>query len=376
MRIEKLRVYGLSLMLLGPILMSSVPARANGAATVTVLARGLNNPRGLQFGPDGQLYVAEGGRGGTSMNTVGQCQQVPVPIGPETSDGNSASISRVDPGTGSVTRIASNLPSSQFSLAVGGLVSGVSDVGFVKGTLYAMISGAGCSHALLGTNNAIIRVNPDGTTSQVANLSAFLMTHPVANPEPSVPPGDFDPDGTWYSMVAKGNALYALDPNHQEMDRIDTANGHISRVVDFSQTFAAPQDWRGPTAIVRRGATFYVGTLTPFFPIVPGAAQVFKVDPGGHFALFAGGLTTITGLAFDSTGRLYVLEMSNAPNLLPTPGAGDIVRINPDGSRQTIASGLTFATAMTFGPDGNLYVSNQGFGFPPGQGEVLKIQIQ
>jgi hypothetical protein len=352
--------------------LGAVPARASDGG-ITVVATGLNNPRGLHFGPDGKLYVAEGGLGGTTKNTVGLCLQVPPPVGPYTSSGNSASISRVDPRTGVVTRVATNLASSQTSLAIGGDVSGVADVAFVGHTLYAMISGAGCSHGLAGTNNAIVRVNPDGSTTQVANLSQFLMTHPVANPEPSVPPGDFEPDGTWYGMAAKGNALYALEPNHQEMDRIQTANGHISRVVDFSKTFVAPADWRGPTAITRDGGSFYVGTLMPF-PIAPGSAQVFKVNPGGHFKLFASGLTTVLGLAVDSSDRLYVLEMSNAPGF-PTPRAGDIVRINTDGSKQTIASGLNLPTAMTMGPDGNLYVSDHGFGFPPGAGEIVKVTL-
>jgi hypothetical protein len=306
------------------------------------------------------------------MNTIGQCQQVPV-AGPYTSSGNSASVARIDPSTGVVTRFATHLASSQTSLALGGLVSGVADVAFIGNTLYAMISGAGCSHGLAGTNNAIVRVNPDGTTTQVANLSEFLMTHPVANPEPLTPPGDFEPDGTWYGMAAKGNALYALEPNHQEMDRIQTANGHISRVVDFSKTFVAPEDWRGPTAITRDGGSFCVGTLTPF-PVVPGAAQVFKVNPGGNFKLFASGLTTVLGLTEDPSGRLYVLETSNKPGF-PTPGAGDIVRINTDGSKQTIASGLNLPTAITMGPDGNLYVSDHGFGFPPGAGQIVKVAL-
>ncbi len=374
MKSKLLRFIGLVFVLSGSILVTSVPAHAGGGTT-TVLTTGLNNPRGLHFGPDGQLYVAEGGRGGTTMNTVGQCQQVPPPVGPYTSGGNSARISRVDPGTGARSTVADKLPSSQTSLLIGGDVSGVADVAFVKGALYAMISGAGCSHGLAGTNNAIVRVNADGSTTQVTNLSQFLMTHPVANPEPSVPPGDFEPDGTWYGMAPNGDDLYVLEPNHQEMDRIETSNGHISRVVDFSKTFVAPEDWRGPTAITRDDGTLYVGTLTPF-PIVPGAAQVFKVTPGGHFELFAGGLTTVLGLAVDQSDRLYVLEMSvlTGPHF-PTPFTGEIVRINQDGSRTTIATGLNFPTGMTMGPDGNLYVSNQGFGYPPGFGQIVKVTV-
>ena len=42
---------------------------------------------------------------------------------------------------------------------------------------------------------------------------------------------------------------------------------------------------------------------------------------------------------------------------------------------ETVASGLTFPTGMTVGPDGNLYVSHFGFGFPPGAGQVVRIQV-
>jgi hypothetical protein len=52
-------------------------------ADVSVFATGLNNPRGLKFGPDGNLYVAEGGIGGTN-STEGCCEQVIPPVGPYT----------------------------------------------------------------------------------------------------------------------------------------------------------------------------------------------------------------------------------------------------------------------------------------------------
>jgi len=88
-------------------------------------------------------------------------------------------------------------------------------------------------------------------------------------------------------------------------------------------------------------------------------------------------LSKVLGVAFDSADRLYVLETSNsdAAGGFPVPGTGDVVRINFDGTVETIDSGLTFPTAMTFGPDGKLYVSNFGFGFPPGQGQVVRITV-
>jgi hypothetical protein len=248
------------------------------------------------------------------------------------------------------------------------LVSGVADVSFLGGKLYALIAGAGCSHGLAKTSNSLLRIGSDGSSSPVANLSAFLNSPLVANP----PSEDFEPDGTWYSLIRAGHSFYAVEPNHQELDRI-TSNGNVSRVVDFSKTFPGKTDWRGPTAITRHGESFYVGTLTRF-PIVPGNAQVFKVDPeSGRFTVFADGLTTVLGLAFDRHGSLYVLETSVAAGF-PAPEMGQIVKISGH-QHTTVASKLTTPTAMTFGPDGNLYVSNKGFGAPAGAGQIVKVAV-
>ena len=101
--------------------------------------------------------------------------------------------------------------------------------------------------------NGVLRVNADGNSTLIADLGAFQHANPVANSEPD----DFEPDGTWYSMVAFGGSLYALEPNHGELDRI-TRDGHISRVIDISES----QGHVVPTAMVVHDGAFYVGTLT------------------------------------------------------------------------------------------------------------------
>jgi hypothetical protein len=341
------------------------------AATISVFASGLNNPRGLKFGPDGNLYVAEGGTGGLN-STDGACDQVVPPVGPYTANVTGARISKISP-RGFRTTVVDNLPSSQTSAASGSLISGVSDVAFIGNKLYALLAGAGCSHGVPSVPNGVIRVFPNTSWSLVANLSRFQMNHPVQNPDPD----DFEPDGTWYSMVAVGGDLYALNPNHQELVRISPMTGPISRVVDISISYPGSTNWIGPTAIAYHNGNFFVGTLNPF-PIVPGSSKVLKITPTGQISVFASGLTTVLGVAFDSAGRLYVLEnTTGVGNQFPTPGTGKVIRIDPSGNRNTlIASGLFLPTAMTFGPDGALYVSNVGFGPPPnGLGQVLRITV-
>jgi hypothetical protein len=335
---------------------------------VSVFATGLNNPRGLKFGPDGNLYVAEGGIGGSNPACV-----VVAAVGPYTGSPTNAGVSRIV--NGLPTPVGDPLPSSQTSASSGSLVSGVGDIAFIGNTLYALLAGAGCSHGVPTIPNEVIRLNDDGSWTLIADLSAFLRAHPVKNPDPD----DFEPDGTWYSMIAVRGDLYAVEPNHQEIDRISPTTGEIRRVVDVSASYPPPNDtnrnWVGPTALVYHG-NFFFGNLGPF-PVEPGTQEVRKLTPSGNFKTWATGLTTVVGLAFDNRDRLYVLESMTNPGF-PGPGqfgSGTVVRIEPSGDQTVVASGLTFPTAMTLGPDGALYVSNMGFGFPAGQGQILRITV-
>lgn len=347
--------------LCSPILLSS-SALASSPAPVSVVATGFNNPRGLTFDADGNLYVAEGGRGGSNTTTSAQCQQVPAPVGPYSGRPTGGRISKIDK-NGLVTTVVDTLPSSQTSPAIGGLISGVASVAFVNDTLYALLAGAGCSHGVPSVPNGVVRINPNHTWTMIANLSDYQQSHPTTVIEPD----DFEPDGTWFSMIAVKGALYAVEPNHGEVDKI-TTNGQISRVIDVS----ASQGHAVPTSLAYHG-NFYVGNLS-VFPQDIGSAKVWKVTPSGQIKVDTTGFNMVTGLVFDNFDQMYVLELS-AEHHAPTPFSGRITRVHPNGAKEVVADGLMFPTGMTLGPDGNLYVSNFGFGTPPGTGTIVKIDI-
>jgi hypothetical protein len=327
-------------------------------ATMTVLATGLNNPRGLKFGPDDNLYVAEAGIGG-SQTTVGLCPQAPTPIGPFKGSADGGRVSMITM-NGTRTTVSDKLPSSQDADPFHPNIYGPADVAFIGNQLYVLVDGAGCSHGVLSMPSGIVKINPGGTPTLVANLSDWLLAHPPGNPSL-----DFDPLGVWYSMIADGNKFYALNANQGTFVEAKL-DGSIKLIADMSVSLGHVV----PTALTEKG-NFYIGALGTF-PIT-GESAIYKMTPGGNVKVDASGFSAITGLVLDWP-RMYVLEMA-AGVPFPAPGTGRIVRVNPNGSKDIILTGLTNPTAMTMGPDGNLYVSNWGFGRPPGGGEIVKVEL-
>jgi len=353
----------------------ALPASAervmNTSVIVSTFVPGpLANPRGLKLGPDGNLYVAEGGLPDPPLTKAtaglgGLCSAGANGPGDYYGSPTGSRILKIDT-LGNVETFVDNLPSSE----AGGLASGVADIAFIGDTMYAVLAGAGCSHGVPGTPNGILRVNADRSTTMIANLSAFQQAHPVAHPTDAVN-GDFEPDGTWYSMIAVRGALYAIEPNHGELDQI-TPDGKITRVADISAT----QGHVVPTVLAYHG-NFYVSNLGQFDPEQLNTQIVFKITPSGQLNVVAKGLSKVLGLAFDGRNRMYVLETSySTSDPGPEPFTGRLIRVLPNGQQEVlIDSGgpLFFPTGMTLGADGALYISNVGFGPPMGQ--ILRVEI-
>jgi hypothetical protein len=358
----------------GPAIVS-----ADEAGPPTVVATGLEGPRGLRFGPDGDLYVAEAGLGGTN-STAGICTQVPgAPGGPGPYTGGlTARISKIS-STGKRTTVASGFPST---ISAGGTI-GVADVTFLHGKLYALVAGGGCSHGNPNNPSGIAEVDRStGSWTMIADIGAWLKSHPSAYESPD----DFEPDGTLYSMISLDDRLITVEPNHGQVISV-TPDGWIKQVIDIS----ASEGHIVPTSIAERDGYFYVGNLN-LFPIDPQWARILTISrdhyfptenlaPGfaedyhrHHIVDSKAGFTTVVAVAFGpEDGLLYVLELSDAAGD-PTPGDGKVVRVLHDGKIEEVIKGLAVPTGMTFGPGGKLYISNLGAA-PGAAGQVLRFDI-
>lgn len=335
------------------------PARPS----VSTYATGLTNPRGLTFGPDGSLYVAEAGTGGPQeASNSDDCPREFNVFSPY-KGGYTGRVVRIRR-DGTQQTVADNLPSTSDKTSTG---FGPTDVAFVGNTLYVLIEMGGCAHGMPDDLPGILRVNRDGTTTPIANLNAWLAANPPKFiKDRDAATTDLEPGGVFHSMIAVGRHLYVVETNRGTLLRVDPRTGEIVRLYDMS----IDEREHNPIVMTRRGNEFFVGTFGE--DDGPAELAVFDRDFSGYTLPFRS-RNPLVGLAWRG-GGLYGVEIFPYDDPW-SPGTANLVRFDPrTGARTEVLTAFaTLPNGLVAGPDGALYMSNQGISFVPGDGEVLRI---
>ena len=342
---------------------SFATASVSAESIPQVVMSGLDNARGMAFGPQGALYVAEAGRGGAPVNSICTASPefgVPVCYGP------TGAISRL--WNGRQERVAAGLP----SLAVlnGSRATGPNDI--------AML-GVGSAHVTIGLESSptfrdsLSLEQPEwaglGRLVHVAASGEWNFVADIARFEDDVNPDGRIEDSNPYGLLATPGAHLATDAGGNAVVRIG-ANGEISLLAVLPPVPEARNQNPVPNSIVvGPDGAYYVGQLTGA-PFVDGAASVYRIVPGEEPEEFLSGFKAIIDIAFDDQGNLYVLQHATGPTMLTGPGV--LFRVAPDETRTAVLEGLTRPTSVVVGPDGSIYVTNNGLS--AGNGEVLRLE--
>ena len=343
------RMWGIFGILANLLVLWSLSVESVSAQPFEVIASGLDNPRGLAFGPAGALYVVEAGRGGD-----GPCTDYEL-YGDVQCFGFTGAVTRV--WQGQQERIVTDLHSLAHP-ETGNFAFGPHDISFQShGVAYVVVGGCFPGVAPFGGGcGELIRLQPQGMWQTVADLVAYEVAN---NPDGSTlfsdPYGVLALPGRRIVVDAAANTVLRVAPDGE----ISTLAVLPARLVEASDGTMITIE-SVPTSVAQGpDGAFYVGELGGDFAPV-GSARIHRIAPGEAPQVYAEGFTNVIDIAFDRHGRLLVLEIVKN-SLESGDQTGALIRLNPDGSRETLLSdGLQMPTGVAVGADGALYLSNCG----------------
>jgi hypothetical protein len=350
---RKLRLAGLVIALCA--LAAALSASGNAVTPPgTVVMSGLDNPRHLAFGPEGGLYVAEAGRGGS-----GPCVFI---RGATQCAGATGAVSRLWRGVQS--RIVTGLPS--YAAAPGNGATGPHGVSLHgRGNAYVTVGLGGEAippspfRAAMGQGfGRTARFQPNGVWRFVDDIAAYEEDN-----NPAGGPLDSNP----YGVLAQAGGRLVIDSGANDLLRV-RPNGQISTVATFPSRPDRSTD-SVPTAVVKGpDGAYYVSELTGG-PFTPGLARVYRVVPGHAPQPYGPAFSFIIDLAWGPDGHLYVLQFAS---LAGNSGPGILYRLESDGTTTPVVTDLIAPGGLVFGSDGAFYISNKSV--LAGAGEVLRFE--
>ncbi|MDQ3162835.1 MAG: ScyD/ScyE family protein [Actinomycetota bacterium] len=337
-------------------------------ATVTPVMTGLDNPRGLAFGPDGALYVTEGGRGGPGP-------PFRVVRGETQGFGATGAISRLRDGV--QEKWLTGLPSLARPSGAEA-EGGPQDIAFAFRTIpffgrndaYVTIGLGGTpptSRVPLGPAGTLmgklIKVSAARQITEIADIAAY---------EEAVNPAGGPIDSNPYGLLALSRQQIVADAGANAV--FSVAGGAVETLAVFPgrpnpTPIGPPFIDSVPTATaVGPDGALYVSELTGV-PFLTGFARIHRIAPNGSTSVYATGLTTVVDLAFGDDGALYALQHASCGPFFTCPGS--IVQVAASAPHPVVYGGLSRPAGMTIGRDDAFYVSNRGAS--AAVGEVLRI---
>jgi len=370
------------------------------APNVTCVMTGLDNPRGLAFGPRGSLFVAEAGRGdadtkpckaGTGFNCYG----------------HTGAVTRL--WRGEQVRVSTGMPSLSFVL--GASARGPHDI--------VMWPGNGAQPSVLGEEGALVTIGLEMTatardaagrhdmgrlvrvpmdallapsqhlcTSCWASVVDIAPFQPQGNPDPN---RESDPYGLLFEKGTgqDDDSVIVVDSSRNWLTRVGP-QGEMSVVATFPARFEGRSTDAVPTTVVSGpDGDYYVGELVgiPFQGPARPPANIYRVsaEPPHDVSVLATGFNAVIDVAFHAES-LYVLQHWSSQSS-STLKDGRLIRIachdRPlvcDGEREVLLDGLDGPTSVLVGR-GAIYVSNHGAapGFVGSTrqslGEVLRLAL-